>query len=86
MTFRGPATTVLVEALLRRGTYVDLREGQAAIDRLGAVPTDPGFVLHEVWLLRLHALLARARRDDVAHRDYRDRHAPWRHRWASRGT
>ncbi|HEX2400566.1 MAG TPA: hypothetical protein VHJ79_11380 [Mycobacterium sp.] len=69
----APATTVLVEALLRRGTDGDLQDAQAEIDRLAAVPTDPGFVLHEIWLLRLRALLAQAR-GDAGYRDYRDRY------------
>ena len=58
MTTRGPAVTALVESLLRRGADPDLAEAKAAIDRLAAVPTDPGFVLHELPLLRLRALLA----------------------------
>jgi len=68
------ATTGLVEALMRRGGDGDLAEAQAAIDRLAAVPTDPGFVLHEIFLLRLRALLARARGDEAGYRDYRDRY------------
>ena len=68
------ATTVLVEALLRRGADGDLQEAQAAVDRLAAVPTDPGFVLHEVPLLRLRALLARAHGDEAAYREFRDRY------------
>ncbi len=32
----------------------------AAIERLAAVPTDPGFVLNEIPLPRMRALLARA--------------------------
>jgi adenylate cyclase len=68
------ATTVLVEVLLRRGSDGDLAEAQAAIDRLAAVPTDPGFVLHEIWLLRLRALLARARGDEAGYREFRDRY------------
>jgi adenylate cyclase len=52
MIYREPAATVLVEALLRRGSHVDLEDAQAAIDRLAAVPTDPGFVLHRLPLLR----------------------------------
>ena len=35
-------TVILVEALLRRGNDTDLQEAQAAIDRLAAVPTEPG--------------------------------------------
>jgi len=61
---RGVAATVLVEALLQRGGDGDLPEAQAAIDRLAAVPTEPGFVLHELPLLRLRALIARAQGDD----------------------
>jgi len=56
------ATSVLVEALLQRGGEGDLDEAESAIDQLAAVPTDPGFVVHEISLLRLRALLARARR------------------------
>jgi len=74
MVTRGLATTVLVEALLRRGADGDLQDAQAAIEKLAAVPTDPGFVLHEIPLLRLRALLARARGDDGGYRDYRDRY------------
>jgi adenylate cyclase len=68
------ATSVLVEALVQRGGDGDLAEGQAAIDRLAAVPTDPGFVLHDIWLLRLRALLARAHGDDAAYANLRDRY------------
>jgi adenylate cyclase len=70
----GEAVRVLVESLLQRGTSADLKEGQAAIDRLAAEPTDPGYVLFEVPLLRLRALLARARGDDAAYVDFRDRY------------
>ena len=70
----GRATDVLVEVLLRRGTDADLEETQLAIDRLAAVPTERGFVINEIWLLRLRALLARAHGDTTAYRDYRDRY------------
>jgi adenylate cyclase len=70
----GPATTVLVESLLRRSGARDVEDAQAAIDRLAAVPTDPGFVLHEIWLLRMRALLAHAKGDETAYCDYRDRY------------
>ena len=49
-------------------------EAEAAIDRLAAVPTDPGFGVRDIWLLRLRALLARAHGDEAAYRDYRDRY------------
>jgi adenylate cyclase len=38
------------------------------------VPTEPGFVLHEIWLLRLRAMLARAGGDGGSYRDYRNRY------------
>ena len=38
------------------------------------MPTDPGFVLNEIWLLRLRAILARAHGDDVAYGAFRDRY------------
>jgi adenylate cyclase len=69
MYLRGVATTILVESLLDRGADGDLREAQEAIDRLAAVPTEPGFVLHEVPLLRLRALMAHARGCEDVYRD-----------------
>ncbi|WP_353612574.1 AAA family ATPase [Mycobacterium sp. 1274756.6] len=69
MITRGEATRVFVEALLLRGATADLAEAQAAINRLAAVPTDPGFVLFEVPLLRLRALLARAKGEEAGYRD-----------------
>jgi adenylate cyclase len=72
MIWPGRATNVLVELLVRRGSAADQREAQAAIDRLAAVPTDPGFVLHELPLLRSRALLARAHSDAAAYADFRD--------------
>ena len=70
----GEAVRVLVESLLQRGTRADLGEAQAAIDRLAAEPTDPGFVLFEVPLLRMRALLARAHGDDATYTQFRDRY------------
>jgi adenylate cyclase len=70
----APVTAVLVEALLRRGSDGDLPEAQTAVDRLAAAPTDRGFALHEIFLLRLRALLARAHGDEADYRDYRDRY------------
>jgi len=49
-----------------------LEEAQAVIDRLAAVPTDSGFVLHEITLLRLRSLQARAHGDEAAYREHRD--------------
>ncbi|WP_424734510.1 hypothetical protein [Mycobacterium sp.] len=66
------ATTILVEALLTRGTDSDLDEANVAIDRLAAAPTDPGYVVNEIAVLRLRALLAQACGDDGSYRDFRD--------------
>ncbi len=74
MTNRGWCTSVLVEALLNRGRDGDLDEAQNAIENLAATPTEPGFVYHELPLLRLKALFAQARGDDESYRDYRDRY------------
>jgi adenylate cyclase len=68
------STSVLVEALVHRRGEADLEEARMTIERLAAVPTDPGFVLHETCLLRLRALLARARGDETGYRGYRDRY------------
>jgi hypothetical protein len=67
-------TSVLVETLLDRGTDDDAAEAEAAIERLAALPIDPQFVLRDIWLLRMRALLAQAHDDETAYRDYRDRY------------
>ena len=69
-----PATGVLVETLLERGTDADVAEAEAAIERLAAAPADDALVVRDIWLLRLRALLARARRDEAGYRDFRDRY------------
>ena len=61
-------TGVLVETLLERGTEGDLAEAQEAIDRLANLRADEDWAMLEITLLRLCALLARARGDDP---DYR---------------
>ena len=68
------ATSAVVETLLQRNEERDVEDAQSALDRLASVPTDPGFVLKEITLLRLRALLARAHADETAYRDYRDRY------------
>ncbi len=69
-----PATGVLVETLLDRGTEADAAEAEAAIERLAAAPADEGLVIRDIWLLRLRALLARSHGDAVAYTDFRDRY------------
>ncbi len=61
--FTALASSTLVEALLARRGETDLTQAQAVIDRLAALPTEPGFVVNEITVLRLRALLARARGD-----------------------
>ncbi len=69
-----PATGVLVETLLDRGGDADVAEAETAIQRLAGAPTDGGFAMFDIWLLRLHALLARAHRDAAAYASFRDRY------------
>ena len=64
---------VLVETLLDRATADDIAEAEATIARLAAAPAD-GSVIRDVWLLRLRALLARARGDGADYRELRDRY------------
>jgi class 3 adenylate cyclase len=70
-----PATGVLVETLLERGTENDVAEAEAAIERLAAAPAEEGLVIRDIWLLRLRGLLARARDDDIAYRDLVNRYS-----------
>jgi adenylate cyclase len=74
MAYRGAAVTALVESLLQRGTDADAQEAATAVERLAAVPIEPGFVLFELPLLRLRGLLARARGDELAYRDLLERY------------
>ena len=48
-----PATGVLVETLLDRGTDGDVVEAEAAIERLATAPTEAGLVVRDILLLRL---------------------------------
>jgi hypothetical protein len=68
------ATGVFVETLLERGAGDDVAEAEAAIERLAAAQGDEGWVLRDIWLLRMRALLARAVGDDPTYRQYRDRY------------
>jgi hypothetical protein len=74
MTNRGWCTSVLVEALLNRDRDGDLDEAQNVIDNLAATPVEPGFMYHELPLLRLTAMLAKARGDEGRYRDFRERY------------
>ncbi len=74
MMNRGWTTTVLVDALLRRRRPGDLDHAQEAVERLAAMPTEPVYLYHELPLLRLRAILARARGDESAYGRLRDRY------------
>jgi adenylate cyclase len=74
MFFRAATVSALVDALLQRGTDADVQEAQAAVERFAAVPTEAGFILHELPLLRLRALLARSRCDEISYRDFAKRY------------
>jgi len=69
-----PTTGVLVQTLLDRGAEGDVAEAEAAIARLAPAPAEEGLVIRDIWLLRLRALLVRARGNETAYRDYRDRY------------
>jgi hypothetical protein len=69
-----PATGVLVETLLELGTESDVVEAEAAIERLAAAPSDDDSALRGIWLLRLRALLARARGEGVKYLDFVNRY------------
>lgn len=79
MTDRGhrsyyiPAAGLLVETLLERGRENDLSEAHATIATLAATPAD-GSVIHDIWLLRMEALLARARDEKSRYGELRDRY------------
>ncbi len=51
-----------------------MAEAEAAIDRLADAPAEDGLAIRDIWLLRMRALLARARGDDVAYRDLASRY------------
>jgi hypothetical protein len=69
-----PATGVLLETLLDRGTDNDVTQAESAVERLAAAPADEGLVIRDIWLLRLRALLARAHGDAETYTRLRDRY------------
>jgi hypothetical protein len=69
LTFGVWGTGILVETLLERGTAGDLAEAQQAFDWLENLAADERWAVRDIWLLRLRALLARARGDHFAYRD-----------------
>ena len=69
LSWGTPATGVLVETLLDRGAEGDVAKAEAAVERLAVTPADDDLAIREIWLLRMRALIARARRDDVTYRN-----------------
>ena len=49
-------------------------EAEAAIERFAAAPADDGLAVRDIWLLRLRALLARARGEQASYRELVDRY------------
>jgi hypothetical protein len=71
----GSASRLLPRTIwLDRGADADVAEAEAAIERLAAARTDDGLAMRDIWLLRLHALLARAHDDAAAYAHFRDRY------------
>jgi adenylate cyclase len=64
-------TSILIEALLGRAADGDAAEAECAIARLANSPIKD-MALCDVSLLRLQAMLARARGDDTGYRQYSD--------------
>ena len=65
-------TEIFVDTLLERGSETDLFEAQRAVERLSRTRPTEDWVIRDVTLLRLNALLARARGDDETYAEFRD--------------
>jgi class 3 adenylate cyclase len=68
-----PPLAMFVETLVARGGEADLQEAQTAIERLAAAPNGE-MVDREIWGLRLRALVAGARGDAAAYREFLQQH------------
>ncbi len=64
-------TNLLVDCLLSRGTESDVREAEAATERLAAAGADLRYGFLDCVVLRARALLARTIGDESAYREYR---------------
>ena len=65
----GWSTSLFVETLLDGGAERDFAEAQEEIDRLANLPAIDDSAIGEITVLRLRALLAQARGEDIAHRE-----------------
>lgn len=67
-------TQTLVELLLARATNEDVAEAEAAIEKLSGMLPEAELVVRDVVVLRLRALLARARGDEPTYRELKRRY------------
>jgi hypothetical protein len=67
-------TNLLVECLMNRGTDSDLREAEAATERLAAAGAGHSLGFLDCMVLHARALLARAAGDESTYREHRDRY------------
>jgi hypothetical protein len=74
MSTFGAAVTVLVESLLRRGGDAAINEAADAVTDLTTFAASSDFVVFDVLVLRLRALIARAQRDEIGYRQLVDRY------------
>jgi class 3 adenylate cyclase len=70
----GLAVSVLVESLLRRGGDAAVREAEDALAQFTAFAAGSRFVVFDVLVLRLRALIARAQGDEINYRQLVDRY------------
>ncbi|MFZ0834810.1 MAG: AAA family ATPase, partial [Mycobacterium sp.] len=68
------ATLILVETLLERGVSGDVDEAEAAIERLSALTQFDDWAYQDLIMLRMRALLARAKGDETSYRDFVNRY------------
>jgi adenylate cyclase len=66
--------SVLVESLLRRGGDAAVKEATDAVTDLTTFAAGSDFVVFDVLVLRLRALIARAHGDEIAYRKLVDRY------------
>ena len=69
---RSVTSAAFVETLLDRGGEHDLAEAEAVTDRVATAPHEMASEWLDLWLLRMRALLAQARGDEIAYRELRD--------------
>ena len=60
--------------MLKRRTDGDVAEAQDVIVDLAKLPDDVSGVVRDIWLVRLHALLAQSRGDEGGYREFRERY------------